>query len=91
MIDFEKLKNPDLINEEILNIKDYIESLESKNKQLTESNATLQQTNQRLFLRVSNPQDETQVQPEKTPDEYMNELKNHFKELEGKTHGNDKR
>lgn len=91
MINFENLKNPDLVNEEILNIKDYIESLESKNKQLTESNTALQQTNQRLFLRVSNPQDETNTQPEKTPDEYMNDLKNHFKELEGKNHGNDKR
>lgn len=79
MINYENLKNPDLVNEEILNIQDYIKSLESQNQKLTESNTTLQATNQRLFLRVSEPDNTPKVEDEKTPEQHFEELKEYLR------------
>lgn len=91
MINYENLKNPDLINEEILNIQDTIKSYESQLENLKQSNKTLQDTNQRLFLRVSSPENPINITPEKTTSEHMDELKDYFKKMEDKIHGNDKR
>ena len=74
MINFDNLRNPDLLNETILEIQSEYKTLNDKIAELEQSNTTLRDTNHRLFLRVDANHQEQTVEPDKSRKDYMNDI-----------------
>lgn len=58
-------------------INDLLTENETLSQQVAEQGntiATLRDTNMRLFLQQTKPVEETEPEPEKTPDDYMNDI-----------------
>lgn len=76
-MDFDKFKNPETYADAVLEAQEYIDGLNSKIDELQKSKESLMESNQKMFMRITNNIQEDKPK-EKTKEEIKRDFVAHF-------------